>query len=336
MDDLDAFILKTPLIDRWQASEIHEVQRDQPNRCRTYLASNPSGQRGFIKVLPPSTEDLRMMQLHLEEFFAEKAIVELCAERKMRRIVRALAFGNVTVPGIISVTLHYLVFEWADHDMRSLVTDTDEAQLQAALACMHHMATALQELHLSKIAHQNLRPAAVLRFEDATHKLGDFRHALQAGVPRTEATNFPDATHAPPELLYGKKIESFDDRYAVDMYQLGALGLSLLTGVGATAQLSRQLTGLHHWRNWQGSFADVLPHLAHAHEHMMHTLRNQLPESVRVDLGTAIHQLTDPDPARRGHPTNVIGAGSRYGLERYISLFDVLRSRVVLRGRGAA
>ena len=69
VDDLDKFILDAELKDGWRATGIHEVQRDQPNRCRTYLARNAAGELGFVKVLPPSTDDLEQMRLHLEEFY---------------------------------------------------------------------------------------------------------------------------------------------------------------------------------------------------------------------------------------------------------------------------
>jgi hypothetical protein len=53
MDDLDRFILEAELKDGWRATAIHEIQRDQPNRCRTYVARNLSSDMGFVKVLPP-------------------------------------------------------------------------------------------------------------------------------------------------------------------------------------------------------------------------------------------------------------------------------------------
>jgi hypothetical protein len=39
MDDLDRFILEAELKDGWRATVIHEIQRDQPNRCRAYAPS---------------------------------------------------------------------------------------------------------------------------------------------------------------------------------------------------------------------------------------------------------------------------------------------------------
>jgi hypothetical protein len=124
MDELDKYILGTDLKDGWRATGIHEIQRDQPNRCRTYLATNQVGELGFVKVLPPSTDNLEQMRLHLEEFYSEKEIVELCGKRNLRRIVRAIAFDKLEAPGIVPITIHYLIFEWAQHDMRALATET--------------------------------------------------------------------------------------------------------------------------------------------------------------------------------------------------------------------
>jgi hypothetical protein len=120
------------------------------------------------------------------------------------------------------------------------------------------------------------------------------------------------------------------------MYQLGALGLHLLTGVGATVQFARELSGLHHWLTWEGSFSDVIPYLDVAHEHIIQNLRGTLPGSIRIELSEAMRQLTMPDPARRGHPVHIAGSGPRYGLERYISLFNLLGQRFRIATKGAA
>ena len=37
MDALDEFILEAELIHGWRATAVHEVQRDQPNRCIVFL-----------------------------------------------------------------------------------------------------------------------------------------------------------------------------------------------------------------------------------------------------------------------------------------------------------
>lgn len=58
MDELDRFVLGSTLADGWKVSGLHEVARDQPNRCRTYQAIHPTKGRGFVKVLPAATGDL--------------------------------------------------------------------------------------------------------------------------------------------------------------------------------------------------------------------------------------------------------------------------------------
>ena len=337
MDELDRFVLAAPLTDTWKATHVHEIQRDQPNRCRTYHAVHASGRRGFVKVLPPTTHDLELMRRQIDEFFYEKEIVELCAQRNMRRVVRALAFDKLEAPGVVPTTLHYLIFEWGEHDARSLDTASDADYVRAVIKCLHHVATAVMEIHFSNIAHQNLRPASIIRFADDSHKVGDFRHSHRAGVPRTHDSGPPDATYAAPEILYGRPIASFDDRCAIDLYQLGSLGFSLLSGIGATTQMSRRLSALHHWRTWTGSFDDALPFLVIAHEELVRAVGPDLPPSIRPDLVLALRQLTEPDPRRRGHPTNARGSGPRYGVERYVSLFALLLKRLdVNRRRGAA
>jgi hypothetical protein len=153
---------------------------------------------------------------------------------------------------------------------------------------------------------------------------------------RADMASFVDAAHAPPELLYGYPTVAFEARYGGDVYQLGALGLHLLTGIGATVQLARELSDLHHWRNWEGSFADVVPYLDIAHERIIENLRGLLPPSIQYNLTEAIRQMTMPDPARRGHPVHIGGLGQRYGLERYISLFNLLGQRFRIAAKGAA
>jgi hypothetical protein len=72
MDDLDRFILEAELKDGWRAVSIHEIQRDQPNRCRTYVARNPSGDMGFVKVLPPRVAKILNFFKELEREFESR------------------------------------------------------------------------------------------------------------------------------------------------------------------------------------------------------------------------------------------------------------------------
>lgn len=57
------------------------------------------------------------MQRQLEQFIYEKGVVDICRERKMRGVIRGLASGKLQTPAPFSLTLHYLVFEWAEGDL---------------------------------------------------------------------------------------------------------------------------------------------------------------------------------------------------------------------------
>lgn len=54
-------------------------------------------------------------------------------------------------------------------------------------------------------------------------------------------------------------------------------------------------------------------------------------EKLREALRVAVSQLCDPDPMRRGHPSNRVGVANQYSLERYVALFNLLSQRAVNR-----
>ncbi len=321
MDDLDKFVVGSSLAGGWRVTDIHEIQRDQPNRCRAYKAVHTSGLKGYVKLLSPLAEDVEGMRQYIDEFLYEKTIVELCADRNMRRVVRALSFDKLQVPGIVPVTLHYLIFECGEGDARSLAAKTDADQVQMALQCLHHVATALFELHFSKVTHENVRPASVIRFAAESHKLGDFRQAQMANNPRSGISPSAEATHAAPELLYGKRPESFEERCAIDNYQLGSLGIALITGVGATSHFAHRLDPMHHWLQWRGAFEDVVPYLRPVHEEIIVSLSGSSQVELPEQLITCLKQLTEPDPKKRGYPGNKSDGATRYRLEPYVSIF---------------
>jgi hypothetical protein len=94
--------------------EPRHVQRDAPSASRAYLARSSQGTRAFVKVLDPRANgSLQEAQNNLSQFIYEHAIVDVCAERNMHRVIRGLEYGILRTPEPFSVSLHYLVFEWA-------------------------------------------------------------------------------------------------------------------------------------------------------------------------------------------------------------------------------
>jgi eukaryotic-like serine/threonine-protein kinase len=324
-DELDKIMLGQQLSGGWAIQEVRHVQRDAPGRCRTYLARNAEGRAAFVKVLDPrGFGSLEEQQQTLDLFIYEKDLVEKCAGRNMRRVIRGLESGDIVVPGILSIRVRYLVFEWADLDIRSHYEPDEAKHVATSLRWLHHSAVALHELHYSKITHEEVKPSHVLVMPEGDAKLGGFARARDQERPKPAVDFGRDPVWAPPEVLYGRQVESFEDRCAADMYQLGSLAIFMITSVGLNAALQRKLSSMHSWTQWNGSFEDVLLYLRSAYDQVIDEFAEQVPVTIRNRLVTLVRQLTDPDPALRGHPTNRRGVGPRYGFERFISEFDLL------------
>jgi serine/threonine protein kinase len=325
LDQLDAFLVGKTLPGGWTIENPRVTQRDTPSLCRTYLARGAKGQVAFVKVLDPRGHSvLAEQQIALDEFAYEQQIVDKCRDRHMRRVIRGLDAGSIVAEGQLPVHVRYLVFEWAECDVRSRLDMEEREHFAVTLRWLHHSATALQELHYSKIVHQDLKPANVLVLSNQSAKLGDLGRAHDLERPRPHGDARRDPVWAPLEMLYGHPIRSFDDRCAADMYQLGSLAVFLFTSAGLTVQIERRAPSIHHWTEWAGVFADVLPYLRTYYDDSIDAFAAAIPERQRARLVPLVRYLTDPDPARRGHPRNQLGRGPRYGFERFVSAFDIL------------
>jgi eukaryotic-like serine/threonine-protein kinase len=337
LDPLDKFMTGKTLDGNWLIEGPRDIARGEPTACRTYTARDSNGNPVFVKVhVPGHSESLAEEQRALDEFAYEKMVTDRCGTRKMRRVIRGLGAGEIRIPGDLPVRLHYLVLESADSDIRSQMEADDGKHAASSLRWLHHLATGLDELHFSTISHEDVQPAHALVMPDRTAKLGGLAAAndWQNGRPHGDADKNP--VYAAPEILYRKGIHSFDDRCALDMYQLGSLAVFLFHGISLTTQMQRNLEGPHHWKEWTGSFADAMPYLKLAFDNSLRALEPLVPDMIRARLMPAIRELADPDPALRGHPLNRAGRGPRYGLARYVSLFDLLARHAEMHARRAA
>ncbi len=326
MDELDIFMLGKSLNGDWTVTEPRHVERDTTTSNRTYVAKRADGHVAFVKVLDPRGQgSLAEQEIQLQQFRYESEILEKCGTRHMKRVVRALTSGELHSEGALSVTVRYLVFEWAESDVRSQTDLEQRVHITTSLKWLHHMATALQELHFSLITHHDVRPANVLLvMPNRTAKLGDSGRACDSARPRPGGDGIPDPLSAPPELLYGGNITAIEDRFAADMYGLGSLAIFLFTGVGLNASMSRYMPQIHHWSHWHGSFKDVLPFVRTYYDKVIEDFSSQLHDIIRDDFVATVRWLTDPDPTLRGYPTNRQFTRSQYNLERFVSKFDLL------------
>ena len=332
VDELDRFFVGRELPRGWRVESVRSVQRDAPASCRTYVGHGPNGNLVFIKVLDPrGRSSLVDQKSALDDFAYESALLEKCGTRNMRRVIRGLDADSIRVEGILPIQIQYLVFEWADSDARSQLGNDELTHTRSSLRWLHHMATALHELHFSNITHQDLKPANVLVMPERDAKLGDLGSASDSTQPRLRGDMARDPTWAPPEYLFNAMADSFDSRCAADMYQLGSLAVFLFSSVGLTALMARHMPHLHHWSAWQGTYKDALPYLRTYYNNALEDYRSSSPEWVVEDLVVTVRQLTDPDPDLRGHPRNRAGFGLRYGFERFVSAFNVLAEKAAHR-----
>ena len=185
----------------------------------------------FSKVFINSADMTVILQEITSEFNYEKDILETCREAGIKKVVKLLANGVVEVENSIPPsTTPYLIFEWAESDVRKETVNQKTPLDQSwILRCMHGITSGLYQLHQRQIIHQDIKPSNVLVFtKDDDVKIGDFGRSYSANhkdVKHNEDNNFPgDITYAPPEILYGYATGSHElIRRGVDVYMLGSM-----------------------------------------------------------------------------------------------------------------
>ena len=256
------------------------VQRVERPRTATggffscgYVVESEDGERGFLKALDYSgaflsQDPARHLEAMTQAFNFERMLCEKCQNKRLRRVVNAIRDGKVTIdPSNPATVVQYLIFELADGDIRKHMDTLDRFDVAWALRTLHHVATGLRELHMSGIAHQDLKPSNVLVFKELGSKVADLGRAAYVGAagPNDEFAVAGDIQYAPPELLYKYVLPDWGQRrFGCDAYHLGSLVVFLFARTNMTGLLFAHLPSEYHWRVWNGSFEDALPHLRQA------------------------------------------------------------------------
>ncbi len=306
-----------------------------------YLVESNDGTTAFLKALDysealESPDPARALQAMTDAYNFERDLLAKCRDRHMDRVVRALEDGSIRIDGApAGGVVQYIIFELGDGDVRSHLARSQRIDFAWHLRSLHNIATGLRQLHIAGIAHQDVKPSNVLVFDKNTSKVADLGSAAYKGHkgPTDEFPCAGDYTYAPPELLYRFIDPDWNQRrFGCDVYLLGSMVIFFFTGFGTTSMLMNELQETLQWRNWDGSFEDVLPYLRDAFGRVVDQFAANLPAGeLRDELKIAVCQLCDPDPRRRGHPANRRGMGSPFSLERYVSKFDLLARRAEMR-----
>ena len=302
-----------------------------------------NGKQGFLKALDysiltrvPPDQRITLIEKMSSAFIFEKNLCIQCRDENLRRVVHPIADGQYVFEDedeILVNWVDYIIFPRAKGDLRDQMSGIDSFDLAWRLRALHHITIGLQELHYRGIAHQDLKPSNTLVFEGEGTKISDLGSASVRGrgtpAPRDEELIAGAHNYAPPELLYGLRIEDWTKRrYGCDAYLLGSLVAYFFSQVTLTHQLISKLDLTHQPAVWNGTYEEVLIYIYDAWDKVIKEIEDDIDafsaDDYKSDIIECIKQLTNPDPTKRGHPTEIKIKSNQYSLERYVSLFDRL------------
>jgi eukaryotic-like serine/threonine-protein kinase len=305
-----------------------------------YIVTGPDGRKGFLKAIDLASasryyDPPNVMKDMLAAYVHERDICQECRSRKMRRVASAVAHGQAQVTQGFGGSVPYIIFDLAESDVRHALDALYILDVAWALRTLHHVATGLRQLHLSGIAHLDMKPSNAICYAGEGTKVSDLGSAIRRGgsAPHEDNPIAGDRNYAPPELLYGYVPPDWNERrLACDLYLLGSLAVYLFARVSMFSLLSSEMDGTFHWRQWRGSYDDVLPYLREGFNRAIATFGIAVAEEFREPVVEIVRQLCDPDPRQRGHPVSLSQARlnssiSRYSLERYVSSLNTLAAR---------
>ncbi|MDB5033130.1 MAG: protein kinase [Chlorobi bacterium] len=308
-----------------------------------YRVLGPDGTPAFLKAIDFSaainaSDPAVALQSLTEAFNHERALLAECRDRRADRVIRILDDGQVSVPGEVPPIVQYLIFEMADGDVRSQMIHTADFDCAWALRSLHHVATGLKQLHMMRVAHQDLKPSNVLVFDGIVSKVGDVGRSSHPDrrVKHDTFTIAGARPYAPPELRYNHINPDWNARrFACDMYLLGSMVASFFTGLSMSSLIFNELQDSMHpgVGKWGGSYEEVLPYVRDAYGKALDKFAQEVPEPIREDLTQIVRELCDPDPAFRGYPA-LRGAPNPYDLERYVTRFDLMARRAEIKVTG--
>ena len=325
----------------WTVQERHE-RPPEDGLLRfsvSYTVTHPSGRTGFLKVADFVSVfgQVELLQAATADYIAERNIVILCGEKRLSRVVTAIDHGHFSLPGFLLGDVYYIIFEMASSDVRVALSQAAEIDLLLKIEMFHHVTVGLRQLHQHGIAHQDLKPANLLVFDNEpgrpVGKIADLGRAFREDSPTPHDLDpVPgDRSFAPPEQLYRYVHPEVDvRRYAADLYQLGSLACFMFGAVSTNAILAESLSADHHWNTFGDGYDQALPYLVEAFERALAVLKPQLPPQISTEIIAMVRYLCHPDAARRGHPRSRSRGGSRFALERTVAEIDLLARRTAI------
>jgi len=298
-----------------------------------YAVTHEDGTTAFMKATNV-TYAANSLQFHgsrvdlmsglLDEFRHERDLLKLCGEERLDRVVVALDSGEHQEPG--SFFVPYLVFEFCPHGDMRRHPKLQNAGLVWRLKVFHGICVGLSQLHSRSIAQGDLKPANVLVFGEDFSKISDLGFSLRddKSARSTNSGFRGDLSFAPLETLYGHTERDWNVRHkGGDMFMLGGLLAFLVADVHLVGKILTKLPMAYHPQVWKGGYTAALPAVRTATYDTVQEITAALPKEIQADVQEMLLWLSEPEPAKRGHPQTVLSqGGDRYSLERIISIAD--------------
>jgi serine/threonine protein kinase len=192
---------------------------------------------------------------------------------------------------------------------------------------LHNTAVGLEQLHRNKIAHQDLKPSNVMAFAKE-YKIGDLGRSSDMDRPfRYDGYQFPgDMNYSPLEHHYGFHFSnSFDEKFAADMYLFGSLFYFFFSGLSASQILFKkaQLLNISMSNNFDNDISEWERAFSESLFDFEITINKILPRERSDEIILLVKCLCHPDPRKRGHQRNIGTHIAQYSLERFISRLDI-------------
>lgn len=290
--------------------------------CVTHVET---GKAAFLKALnfqyatKATGTGLSIDRIHelTSNFIYERNLLDLCSGKSMRRVVRALDYGEYS-EDMEMLAVPYLVFEMADSSLKKKVVTENPPSLSWKLEVFHGALVGLSQLHAVKIAHQDLKPSNILIFGEAHSKIADLGNATMMGNESPHENG--DWSHAPIELFYGHRSPSWETRrYGADFFMMGGILSYLISQTNFLSLLNCHLEPSHRFDRYRGSYEMVLPYLEASFSISLKTVLQDVPEYLRKDIESILKELCHPDPDKRGSRNFLNKSYPQFSLQPYIS-----------------
>lgn len=331
------------LLDKWEVQQRirHDDGLSGSSRSSCYRASAINGDLAFIKAFDFRRQELGgdtdLLERMVREYNYERNVHYFCRDQGVSRVTRIFGAGKVIVGGEV---VHFIVCEWANKCLREHQPPGDiDISSSERFAAMRDITASLAQLHQAGVAHQDIKPSNAVCTEIGSVKLTDL------GSSSCEVIDAPphdleylvgQPNYAPYELLYEYPPAGWRRRrFGCDLFLLGNLCFTSFVGVSLSHAALHYIPEHLRHTDFFGDYLEVVPHLIEAHELLIPImLKGKVPEPFLDEISHLVACLCHPDPLRRGHSKNLQFKNNPFGLEHFISRFDILAKKAKVLRRG--